>query len=85
MCRRIAEGTRWNKCGHFQRHIIAAVLDCNSPRCERSYHHPRGCQKPACRCIQNWGTEIEKDVDNVDEFCFTCRAAQERARRGSGY
>ncbi|KAF9258394.1 hypothetical protein L218DRAFT_732357 [Marasmius fiardii PR-910] len=82
MCRQIAEGTRWKKCGHFQRHLVIAILDCNSSRCERSYLHTRECRQPTC--IKNYGPEIQKDVDNVDEFCFACRAAQERARRLGG-
>ncbi|KAL1950030.1 hypothetical protein VTO73DRAFT_5152 [Trametes versicolor] len=48
MCRRIAEGTRWSKCGHFQRHLVVAIMDCNSAKCERSYLHQRGCRDPTC-------------------------------------
>ncbi|KAI0738854.1 hypothetical protein C8Q80DRAFT_1202434 [Daedaleopsis nitida] len=48
MCQRIAEGTRWSKCGHFQRHLVVAIMDCNSHKCERSYLHPKGCRDAAC-------------------------------------
>ncbi|KAJ7064301.1 hypothetical protein C8F01DRAFT_41331 [Mycena amicta] len=81
MCRRIAEGTRWTRCGHFQRHMIIAIVDCNTTRCERSVYHPRGCRSTTC--ARNFGPEIQRDVDSVDEFCWACRAAEERAARGS--
>lgn len=35
-------------CQHFQRHMIAAIVDCNSSRCENSYLHPKGCRDPHC-------------------------------------
>ncbi|KAI0642848.1 hypothetical protein C8Q79DRAFT_1002679 [Trametes meyenii] len=76
MCRRIAEGTRWSKCGHFQRHLVVAIMDCNSPKCERSYLHPRGCRDT--QCIKNFGPEVQKDVDTVKDECFQCRAAAAR-------
>ncbi|THU99590.1 hypothetical protein K435DRAFT_818520 [Dendrothele bispora CBS 962.96] len=81
MCQQIAEGTRWTRCNHFQRHLVVAILDCNNPRCSRSYVHPTGCRDRSC--IQNFGPEIQRDIDSVNEFCFACRAAQERAARGS--
>ncbi|KAF7368317.1 hypothetical protein MVEN_00153000 [Mycena venus] len=65
---------------HFQRHLVVAIVDCNTTRCERSVYHPRGCRLPTC--AKNFGQEIQKDVDRVDEYCFACRAAQERAARG---
>ncbi|KAF9034351.1 hypothetical protein BJ165DRAFT_1307284, partial [Panaeolus papilionaceus] len=71
-----SEGTRWNRCGHFQRHLVVAILDCNCPNCERSISHPRTCRQPTC--YQTFGQEIQRDVDRVDEFCFACRAAQAR-------
>ncbi|KAJ7208642.1 hypothetical protein GGX14DRAFT_454017 [Mycena pura] len=81
MCRRIAEGTRWTRCGHFQRHMVVAIVDCNTTRCERSVYHHRGCRKPTC--ARDFGLEIQWDIDSVDEYCWACRAAQERAARGS--
>jgi len=33
--------------------------------------------------LQNFGPEIQRDIDSVDDYCFACRAAQERAARGS--
>ncbi|KAF8148248.1 hypothetical protein B0H34DRAFT_737478, partial [Crassisporium funariophilum] len=77
MCQQIAEGTRWTRCGHFQRHLVIAILDCNTTRCERSCYHPRACRQPTC--AKNFGSEIQRDVDSVDEFCFACRAAQAKA------
>ncbi|VDB85016.1 unnamed protein product [Peniophora sp. CBMAI 1063] len=79
MCRRIAEGTRWKRCGHFQRHMIAAIVDCNSSRCENSYLHPKGCRDP--HCVKHYGPEVQKDIDTVDEFCFQCRTAAAAAAR----
>ncbi|KAH9889885.1 hypothetical protein C8Q73DRAFT_705793 [Cubamyces lactineus] len=76
MCRRIAEGTRWSKCGHFQRHLVVAIMDCNSTKCERSYLHPRGCRDPTC--LKNFGPEVQKDIDTVKDECFQCRAAAAR-------
>ncbi|PCH40449.1 hypothetical protein WOLCODRAFT_88715 [Wolfiporia cocos MD-104 SS10] len=76
MCRRIAEGTRWSKCGHFQRHLVVAIMDCNSSRCERSILHPKSCKDP--ECIKNFGPDVQKDVDNVRDECFQCRAAAAR-------
>ncbi|KIM36565.1 hypothetical protein M413DRAFT_20506 [Hebeloma cylindrosporum] len=77
MCQQISEGTRWAKCGHFQRHMVVAILDCNSQRCTKSVYHPSNCRLPTCVNIFN--TEIQRDVDRVDEYCFACRAAQARA------
>ncbi|KAF8223923.1 hypothetical protein L208DRAFT_1314551 [Tricholoma matsutake] len=74
-----SEGTRWKRCGHFQRHLVVAIMDCNSIRCERSYFHPRDCRNPGC--LKNFGDEVEKDIDSVDDFCWACRAAQERQAR----
>ncbi|KAJ7595056.1 hypothetical protein C8J56DRAFT_455918 [Mycena floridula] len=81
MCQQVSEGTRWKRCGHFQRHMVVAIVDCNSTRCEKSYHH-----RPDCRhqtCLKTFGREIQKNIDQVDEYCFACRAAQARAARGS--
>ncbi|KAJ7245335.1 hypothetical protein C8J57DRAFT_1438339 [Mycena rebaudengoi] len=64
----------------FNATLVVAILDCNTTRCERSVYHPPGCRLPTC--AKNYGREIQKDVDRVDEFCFACRAAQERAARG---
>jgi hypothetical protein len=36
---------------HFQRHLVTAILDCNSSRCERSYQHPPNCRLPTCRKV----------------------------------
>ncbi|KAH7913369.1 hypothetical protein BJ138DRAFT_1146290 [Hygrophoropsis aurantiaca] len=79
MCRQIAEGTRWTRCMHFQRHMVVAIMDCNSSRCERSYLHPPTCRQP--NCIKNFDTEVQKDIDRVDEYCFACRAAMNRRRQ----
>ncbi|GJE92587.1 hypothetical protein PsYK624_087420 [Phanerochaete sordida] len=76
MCRRIAEGTRWSKCGHFQRHMVAAIMDCDSPKCERSLKHHKGCRDATC--IKNFGPDIQRDVDTVNDDCFQCRAAAAR-------
>lgn len=77
---------------------VIAVTDCNSTRCERSLYHPKSCREPACNRVhfptslvcfrttltdrQAYGKEIQKDIDKVNEFCFACRAAQERAAKG---
>ncbi|KAF9810518.1 hypothetical protein IEO21_06879 [Rhodonia placenta] len=76
MCRRIAEGTRWSKCGHFQRHLVVAIMDCNSSHCERSILHPKSCKDP--NCVKNFGAEVQKDIDTVKDECFQCRAAAAR-------
>ncbi|KAK0460071.1 uncharacterized protein EV420DRAFT_1619997 [Desarmillaria tabescens] len=81
MCQRMADGTRWLKCMHFQRHMITAIVDCNSRRCTRSLRHPRECRQPTCLQVRNFGEEIQRDIDKVDEYCFACRAAQARAAR----
>ena len=36
---------------HFQRHMILAIMDCNSSHCEKSIQHTKGC-KDHSRCIQ---------------------------------
>ncbi|KAF9651604.1 hypothetical protein BDM02DRAFT_3178654 [Thelephora ganbajun] len=77
MCRRIAEGTRWAKCGHFQRHMIIAIMDCNSHHCEKSVLHSKSCRDHS-RCIRNYGPEVQKDIDVVNDYCFACRAAAAR-------
>ena len=33
---------------HFQRHLIVAIMDCNSSRCEYSIYHKKGCRDPGC-------------------------------------
>ncbi|KIJ60306.1 hypothetical protein HYDPIDRAFT_161203 [Hydnomerulius pinastri MD-312] len=78
MCNQLAEGTRWLKCGHFQRHFVAAIVDCDSSRCERSIRHSPSCRQP--NCTKNFGPDIQKSIDNVDEFCFQCRTAMSRRR-----
>lgn len=79
---------------HFQRHLVIAIEDCNSTRCERSYRHPRGCRQPNCTKVgrvsrtvlpivkptQNFGPEIQRSIDDVDEICFQCRTARARGR-----
>ncbi|KAH8822592.1 hypothetical protein DL96DRAFT_298424 [Flagelloscypha sp. PMI_526] len=85
MCQQVApgfflrEGTRWTKCNHFQRHLVVAIMDCNSRRCERSLQHSRTCRDPGC--TKNFGTEVQRDIDSVDEYCWACRAAQEKEAR----
>ncbi|KNZ80310.1 hypothetical protein J132_06380, partial [Termitomyces sp. J132] len=64
---------------HFQRHMIVAIMDCNSYRCSLSHFHPPECRPPSCRCYNVYGEQIEQDVDTVDEYCFQCRLAQEHA------
>lgn len=61
---------------HFQRHLVVAIMDCNSYKCERSYLHPKTCRDPGC--IKNFGPDIQKDVDTVKDDCFQCRAAAAR-------
>lgn len=39
---------------HFQRHGIAAIMDCNSSHCERSIQHPRNCKDPGCQKASWW-------------------------------
>ncbi|KAJ6620113.1 hypothetical protein B0H10DRAFT_1792522, partial [Mycena sp. CBHHK59/15] len=75
-----SQGTRWSRCVHFQRHLVTAILDCNSSRCERSYQYPPNCRLPTC--LRNFGGEIQQDIDTVADYCFACRAAQEHARCG---
>ncbi|KAJ7658295.1 hypothetical protein DFH06DRAFT_990493, partial [Mycena polygramma] len=75
-----SQGTRWSRCGHFQRHLVTAIVDCNSIRCERSLQHPPHCRLPTCTKASF--REIQQDIDTVDDYCFACRAAQDRARRG---
>ncbi|KAI0036315.1 hypothetical protein K488DRAFT_41424, partial [Vararia minispora EC-137] len=74
-----SEGTHWSQCGHFQRHMIVAIMDCNSSKCEYSYLHPKGCRDPSC--VKRYGAEVEKIVDTVNDQCFTCRMARQRASR----
>ncbi|KAF9524124.1 hypothetical protein CPB83DRAFT_746460, partial [Crepidotus variabilis] len=69
-----SEGTRWSRCNHFQRHMVVAILDCNTTHCERSCFHPRECRNGTCWKV--YGNEIQRDIDTVDEYCFACRAAQ---------
>ena len=33
---------------HFQRHLVVAIMDCNSSRCEYSIFHQKGCRDPGC-------------------------------------
>ena len=33
---------------HFQRHLVVAIMDCNSYKCERSYLHSKNCRDPGC-------------------------------------
>ncbi|KAA1472327.1 hypothetical protein DENSPDRAFT_838565 [Dentipellis sp. KUC8613] len=93
---------------HFQRHMVVAIMDCNSSRCEWSILHPKGCRQPNCikvrsvsllpilprlpslplpfppharsdgRRRQTYGPEVQKDIDTVNDECFSCRAAAAR-------
>ena len=39
----------------------------------------RSCSwRRACRPIQNWGPEVQKDIDTVNDDCFACRAKAAR-------
>ncbi|EIM90291.1 uncharacterized protein STEHIDRAFT_119321 [Stereum hirsutum FP-91666 SS1] len=76
MCRRIAEGTKWARCGHFQRHLVVAIMDCNASHCERSVLHPKGCRDSSC--IRDYGADVQKVIDTVNDDCFQCRAAAAR-------
>lgn len=33
---------------------------------------------PACLPLQNFGAEVQKDIDTVKDECFQCRAAAAR-------
>ncbi|EIN12282.1 hypothetical protein PUNSTDRAFT_96939 [Punctularia strigosozonata HHB-11173 SS5] len=79
MCRQISEGTRWTTCGHFQRHLVVAIMDCSRSNCTKSIRHPTACRAPTC--IQNFGPEVQKDIDAVDELCWACKSAIEREKR----
>lgn len=96
---------------HFQRHFVAAIVDCDSSKCERSLKHNKSCRDPGCIKVsalkvwevhrpltfsdtnfrreisltlhlplstQNFGPDIQKDVDTVNDDCFQCRAAAAR-------
>ncbi|KAG8214814.1 hypothetical protein J3R82DRAFT_9960, partial [Butyriboletus roseoflavus] len=63
---------------HFQRHLVVAIMDCDSARCERSYRHPPNCRHP--NCTKNFGDEIQRSIDDVNEFCFQCRMAMSQRR-----
>ncbi|KAI0262395.1 hypothetical protein BC834DRAFT_828960, partial [Gloeopeniophorella convolvens] len=76
LCLLHSEGTRWSRCGHFQRHLIVAIMDCNSSKCEYSIFHQKGCRDSVC--IKHYGPEVQKVVDTVDNDCFACRAAAAR-------
>ncbi|EIM87601.1 uncharacterized protein STEHIDRAFT_146925 [Stereum hirsutum FP-91666 SS1] len=77
MCRRIAEGTKWSRCGHFQRHLVVAIMDCNSSHCEWSIIHPKGCREPGCKKV--YGADVQKVVDTVNDECYQCRAIAARS------
>ncbi|TDL18338.1 hypothetical protein BD410DRAFT_775113 [Rickenella mellea] len=96
MCRQISEGTRWERCGHFQRFLVVAIMDCNSIRCERSILHPKSCKSQYCTkaspldtrrreilliaVVQNFGADVEKVADSVNDWCFPCKAASARGK-----
>jgi hypothetical protein len=58
----------------------AAVGCPHAPRCE--YHSLPRCNYATLNCLalfQNFGQQIERDIDRADDHCWVCRAAQERA------
>lgn len=87
---------------HFQRHLVVAIMDCNSSHCERSVLHPKGCRDSSCIrvCLfyfplsfmfqvlkdilddlavsQDYGADVQKVIDTVNDDCFQCRAAAAR-------
>ncbi|KAF7291278.1 hypothetical protein MIND_01271600 [Mycena indigotica] len=69
---------------HFQRHLIVAIVDCDRRDCENSQRHRRPCANHT-RCIKNFGEQIDRDVDAVDDFCWVCKAAADRRARGLNY
>ena len=38
---------------HFQRHLVVAIMDCNSSRCEYSIFHQKGCRDPGCLKVRS--------------------------------
>ncbi|KAJ7049347.1 hypothetical protein C8F01DRAFT_1002506, partial [Mycena amicta] len=74
------DGTRWTRCGHFQRHFITAIQDCMSRNCAKSQMHSPSCRRTTC--VRNFGPDVENDVDSVDDLCWACKSALDRAARG---
>ena len=79
--------------------MIIAIVDCNTTRCERSVYHPKDCRLPTCEKVrrsprvqlslilsltQNFGEEIQQDVDSVADFCKVRAAAIQKMRDGLG-
>ncbi|PAV15565.1 hypothetical protein PNOK_0842300 [Pyrrhoderma noxium] len=85
MCRYIADGRSYQKCGHFVRLHVVAMLDCGSRACERSIQHPSTCK--STNCTSNLGPEIQRPVVTYDEYCWHCQSTAypflERSQRFS--
>lgn len=73
MCRRIAQGRRFSRCGHFLRLNVSAVVDCQNRMCEHSICHPKTCKRDTC--IRNFGPDIEEDIQIMDDHCWPCNYA----------
>lgn len=43
---------------HFQRHLVVAIMDCNSSRCEYSIFHQKGCRDPGCLKVRFVPTRV---------------------------
>src|SRR6266702_3862453 len=41
---------------HFQRHLVVAIMDCNSSKCEYSIFHQKGCRDPGCLKVRKTQT-----------------------------
>lgn len=49
---------------HFQRHLVTAILDCNSSSCEKSMLHHRGCRD--ARCVK-----VRRPYQHRDVLCIS--------------
>lgn len=47
---------------HFQRHMVAAIVDCDSSKCERSLKHNKSCRDAACIKVSLENVTIRRAV-----------------------
>ena len=50
---------------HFQRHLVVAIMDCNSSRCEYSIFHQKGCRDPGCLKVRVFPTPLLRGPNPV--------------------
>ncbi|KAF8844690.1 hypothetical protein BDN67DRAFT_671923 [Paxillus ammoniavirescens] len=71
MCNLETEGTKYG-CGHYKPTRKVKQIDCGSPYCVHSVHHPRSCMD--CHCERYLGPDLKETITyRTAEYCASCQ------------